>query len=117
MQARIGRLSSHRAYGSHDTNICSQDSSRLPEGFQRVGYDADTQVYTFKSPEGKLYESAPGNYYGELWPVGQRPQYSQADIEANNQMIERSNSENVRMLMPFVLVVVVFLVLLFRYVS
>lgn len=95
-------------------NTTSQDSSRLPEGFQRIGYDADTQVYTFKSPEGELYESAPGNRYGELWPVGQRPQYSQADIEANNQMIERGNLESVRMMMPFVLVIVVFFVLVFR---
>ena len=71
-------------------------------------------MYTFKSPEGELYESAPGNRYGELWPVGQRPQYSQADIEANNQIIERGNLESVRMMLPFVLVILVFFVLLFR---
>ncbi|KAF1353049.1 hypothetical protein EJ07DRAFT_134620, partial [Lizonia empirigonia] len=90
------------------------DSSRLPEGFERIGYDADTQVYTFKSPEGELYESAPGNRYGELWPVGQRPQPSQADLEANNQVIERGNLESVRMMMPFVLVIVLFFVLVIR---
>lgn len=71
-------------------------------------------MYTFKSPEGELYESAPGNRYGELWPVGQRPQRSQADIEANNQIIERGNLESVRMMLPFVLVILVFFVLLFR---
>ncbi|KAF9690921.1 hypothetical protein EKO04_011208 [Ascochyta lentis] len=90
------------------------DSSRLPEGFERIGYDADTQVYTFKSPEGELYESAPGNRYGELWPAGQRPQYSQEDLEANNQIIERGNLESVRMMMPFVLVIMLFLVLVFK---
>ncbi|KAJ4374670.1 hypothetical protein N0V86_007543 [Didymella sp. IMI 355093] len=90
------------------------DSSRLPEGFQRVGYDADTQVYTFKSPEGELYESAPGNRYGELWPVGQRPRNSQADIEANNEQIERGNLESVRMMLPFALVILVFFVLVLR---
>ncbi|KAL1592474.1 hypothetical protein SLS59_009707 [Nothophoma quercina] len=93
------------------------DSSRLPEGFERIGYDADTQVYTYKSPEGELYEGAPGNRYGELWPVGQRPQYSQADIEANNEIIERGNLESVRMMMPFVLIILVFFVLLFRVIS
>ncbi|KAH6633782.1 hypothetical protein C7974DRAFT_358435 [Boeremia exigua] len=90
------------------------DASRLPEGYERVGYDADTQVYTFKSPEGELYESAPGNRYGELWPVGQRPQYSEADIEANNQIIERGNMESVRMMLPFALIIVVFFVLVIR---
>ena len=67
-------------YSHYDT-----DEERLPEGMTRVGYDADTQVYTFKSPEGELYEAAPGNRYGELWPVGQRPQLSQRDIEANDE--------------------------------
>lgn len=32
-------------------------------------------------------------------------------------MIERGNLESVRMMMPFVLVIVVFFVLLFRYIS
>lgn len=88
-----------------------QDASRLPEGFERIGYDADTQVYTFKSADGDLYESAPGNRYGELWPVGQRPQLSQADIEANNEVIERGNLESVRMMMPFALIILVFFAL------
>lgn len=61
-----------------------------------------------------LYESAPGNRYGELWPVGQRPQYSQEDLEANNDVIERGNLESVRMMMPFVLVLVLFFVLVFK---
>ncbi|KAF1924042.1 uncharacterized protein M421DRAFT_425227 [Didymella exigua CBS 183.55] len=90
------------------------DSSRLPEGFQRIGYDADTQVTTFKSPEGELYESAPGNRYGQLWPAGQRPQHSQVDIEANNQAIEQGNFESARMMLPFALIIIVFLVVLLR---
>lgn len=61
-----------------------------------------------------MYESAPGNRYGELWPVGQRPQYSQRDIEANNEEIERGNLESVRMMMPFALLIVVFFVLVLR---
>ncbi|KAI1268647.1 carbohydrate-binding module family 50 protein [Xylariaceae sp. FL1019] len=45
------------------------DAERLPEGFERIGYDADTQVYTFRDAENKLWESAPGNRYGQLRPV------------------------------------------------
>lgn len=49
--------------------------------------------------------------------MGQRPQYSQADIEANDEIIERGNLESVRMMMPFVLIILVFFVLLFRVIS
>ncbi|PBK85364.1 hypothetical protein ARMGADRAFT_942035, partial [Armillaria gallica] len=46
-----------------------QDSFRLPEGFKRIGYDADTMRYTFTDKHGKLYRSAPGEEYGTLTPV------------------------------------------------
>jgi hypothetical protein len=94
-----------------------QDASRLPEGYERIGYDADTQVYTFKSPTGELYESEPGNRYGELWPAGQRPQLTPSEIEANNAMIRESNTSSVRMFLPFALVIVVFMMLVFKLVS
>ncbi|PBK85370.1 hypothetical protein ARMGADRAFT_1169644 [Armillaria gallica] len=47
----------------------AEDSSRLPEGFRRIGYDADTMRYTFTDKQGKLYRSAPGEEYGTLTPV------------------------------------------------
>ncbi|KAG7445391.1 uncharacterized protein BT62DRAFT_994870 [Guyanagaster necrorhizus] len=47
----------------------AEDSFRLPEGFRRVGYDADTMRYTFTDKNGKLYQSAPGEEYGTLTPV------------------------------------------------
>jgi len=43
-----------------------EDSNRLPEGTKRVAYDADTQVYTFRDRDGKLYRSSPGETYGQL---------------------------------------------------
>ncbi|KAG6872000.1 hypothetical protein C0995_014019 [Termitomyces sp. Mi166 len=46
-----------------------QDSYRLPEGMKRIGYDADTQVYTFQDRDGKLYKGEPGADYGVLTPV------------------------------------------------
>ncbi|PBK85361.1 hypothetical protein ARMGADRAFT_1087540 [Armillaria gallica] len=47
----------------------AEDSFRLPEGFKRIGYDADTMRYTFMDKHGKLYQSAPGEEYGTLTPV------------------------------------------------
>lgn len=46
------------------------DEERLPEGMRRVGYDADTQVYTFQDRDGSYWESAPGCQYGQLTRVG-----------------------------------------------
>lgn len=45
------------------------DEERLPEGMSRVGYDADTQVYTFRDADGSYWESAPGCQYGQLTKV------------------------------------------------
>ncbi|KAH7161718.1 peptidoglycan-binding LysM [Dactylonectria macrodidyma] len=45
------------------------DEERLPEGMSRVGYDADTQVYTFRDSDGSYWESAPGCQYGHLTKV------------------------------------------------
>lgn len=49
------------------------DEERLPDGMTRVGYDADTQVYTFEDSDGSLWESAPGCEYGQLYRVGATP--------------------------------------------
>lgn len=46
------------------------DEERLPEGMTRVGYDADTQVYTFQDADGSYWEGAPGCEYGRLRRVG-----------------------------------------------
>ncbi len=46
------------------------DEERLPEGMTRVGYDADTGVYTFQDADGSYWESAPGSRYGQLTRVG-----------------------------------------------
>ena len=35
----------------------------------RTGYDADTQVYTFRDDRGKLYEGSPRAQYGRLTPI------------------------------------------------
>ncbi|KAI1085498.1 carbohydrate-binding module family 50 protein [Whalleya microplaca] len=45
------------------------DEERLPEGMTRIGYDADTQTYTFRDADGSIWESASGNQYGQLHRV------------------------------------------------
>lgn len=54
------------------------DEERLPEGMTRVGYDADSQVYTFRDSDGSYWESASGSQYGNLTKVGE------ADPEADD---------------------------------
>lgn len=46
-----------------------QDSYRLPEGFTRIAYDADTALYTFRDRNGTLYEGPPRAAYGTLRPI------------------------------------------------
>lgn len=68
-------------YAEYDT-----DEERLPEGMQRVHYDSDTQVYTFRDADGSLWEGPPGARYGHLTKVSDGPKPPQdltnIDIEA-----------------------------------
>ncbi|KAL2755684.1 carbohydrate-binding module family 50 protein [Sodiomyces alcalophilus JCM 7366] len=45
------------------------DEERLPEGMTRIGYDADTQTYTYRDADGSHWEGAPGAQYGRLTRV------------------------------------------------
>jgi hypothetical protein len=74
---------------------------------QRIGYDADSQRYTFRDQDGSLWESAPGSRYGELRPVGYQP--TEADVEATNLAIEEDQQSALRMMLPFG--ILIFLVL------
>lgn len=43
------------------------DEERLPEGMVRIGYDADTQTYTYQdNNNGTLWEGPEGARYGTL---------------------------------------------------
>ncbi|KAI0377132.1 hypothetical protein F5Y04DRAFT_191714 [Hypomontagnella monticulosa] len=50
-----------------------EDDYRLPEGMTRIGYDADDQTYTFRDTDGSIWESAPGNRYGQLSRISGPP--------------------------------------------
>lgn len=62
------------------------DEERLPHGMTRIGYDADTQVYTFRDADGELWEAPPGSRYGHLTKVGNGPKppsdLENIDVEA-----------------------------------
>lgn len=51
------------------TNLDS-DKERLPEGFTRVGYDADTAIYVYQDADGNLWTGKPNQRYGVLSRVG-----------------------------------------------
>ena len=46
------------------------DKERLPDGMTRIGYDADTQVYSYYDATDNTYwRGAPGRQYGTLVPA------------------------------------------------
>lgn len=49
-----------------------QDEGRLPDGMERVGYDADTEVYTYQDEQGNYWQGEPGTRYGQLQRTGTR---------------------------------------------
>jgi len=49
------------------------DEYRLPEGFRRVGYDADERRYYFLDGGGRTWQSEPGNEFGVLTPARPEP--------------------------------------------
>ncbi|XP_014554285.1 carbohydrate-binding module family 50 protein [Bipolaris victoriae FI3] len=116
------------------TNMDS-DAERLPSGFERIGYDADTQTYTFRDAGGIMYESEPGNRYGELHRVDSqsssqssrsasihlldnrngRPSRTFDEMFNDHQdAISKDNRDAVRIMLPFALIVLVFLILVFK---
>ena len=43
-----------------------QDEARLPEGMTRIGYDADTQQYTFQDHDGSYWHGPAGARFGVM---------------------------------------------------
>jgi hypothetical protein len=113
----------------------SQDAERLPEGFERISYDADMQTYTFRDADGNTYESEPGSRYGQLHPVGSRSSTSSTEIDTeaaykdginstparsfgemlgDDIAIKKENRQAVRAMLPFALLLFIFLLLVFK---
>lgn len=116
-------------------NLPQQDVQRLPEGMKRVGYDADTQTYTFRDADGTLYESAPGCRFGELTPVRSRDVESAPASPSDERRVGRykgtastfeeiearhgstSSGNGAREMLPFALLVLIVLLGVFRLVN
>ncbi|KAH8787714.1 LysM-domain-containing protein [Hyaloscypha finlandica] len=88
------------------------DEGRLPEGMQRVGYDADTQKYSYRDQDGSYWEGAPGARYGVLHRSGSS--YQPMAI-ANEQNIHKADNAAWRYILPFFLLISVVLFALFRF--
>ncbi|KAK4621515.1 hypothetical protein CLAFUW4_07238 [Fulvia fulva] len=73
------------------------EEQNLPPGTQRVGYDADTQVYTYQEPSGALFN---------------QPKYSTVPINS-----KKERSAEWRYLAPFILIIGIVLLGTFRYVN
>lgn len=90
-----------------DWTYQDSDEYNLPEGIQRVGYDADTQTYTYRSSNGATYQGLPGNRYGRLIPTSEVS--DGAEYERHGQVVD--NRAAWRYMFPFFLLVMVFLFL------
>ncbi|KAL2065731.1 hypothetical protein VTL71DRAFT_3401 [Oculimacula yallundae] len=88
------------------------DDENLPEGMKRVGYDADTQTYTYRDSDGSFWEGEPGARYGVLRESGTA--YQPITLE-NRQAMRNADQAAWRYMLPFFLLVLVVLLTLFRY--
>lgn len=102
------------------------DEERLPEGMQRIGYDADDQTYTFRDADGSIWESAPGCQYGQLTRISDAPNYDDDDdndnvqdtqpfLIAEQQPPALSWRSEMRPFLNFAMLIVLFLVGLFYF--
>lgn len=73
------------------------DSERLPPGFTRAGYDADTGIYSYQDEDGNCWEGMPGRQYGPLRRVkldNEDSEYDDAfgqDLDLHSGAIEEQN--------------------------
>lgn len=63
---------------------------------KRIGYDADTMIYTFRDEKGKIYHGPPGSDYGILTPVSHRQSRPEA-FDSGHIIWVHCNFELIRM--------------------
>ncbi|CDO77271.1 Carbohydrate-Binding Module Family 50 protein [Trametes cinnabarina] len=120
-----------------------EDSTRLPEGMTRVGYDSDTGRYYFRDRDGSLWEGPQGAQYGEMKRVQGAPVltddhahdedeeaeigvpssrvdgYTPLAVDADGRTVPHARHTSrtdsaYRIMLPFFLIIVVVLLLVFR---
>ncbi|KAI0066594.1 hypothetical protein BV25DRAFT_1406935 [Artomyces pyxidatus] len=103
-----------------------EDDYRLPEGMKRVGYDADSGKYFFRDQDGSLWEGAAE--YGEMKRVSDAPAPAPEDDDVEtgptradgyaplptDARVRYAGDSPYRMLFPFILIVIVVLLLVWR---
>ncbi|KAJ7603634.1 hypothetical protein DFH06DRAFT_1256405 [Mycena polygramma] len=110
-----------------------EDSTRLPEGMERIGYDSDTGRYYFRDRDGSVWQGAQGAEFSEMTRVSDGAEANasssspEEDIEAaprrsdgyqalptNTNGRITSNAGAYRTLFPFFLLIGVVLLLIWR---
>jgi len=91
-----------------------EDDYRLPEGMRRVGYDGDTQTYTYQDADGSYWEGPSGARYGELRRVGDGELPTSQDddhlLGTNPSSHQKPKQDDAwRMFAPFLLLICAFL--------
>ncbi|KAF1984188.1 carbohydrate-binding module family 50 protein [Aulographum hederae CBS 113979] len=84
-------------------DVLDTDEERLPDGMERVGYDAEEQRYTYRdAADGSLWRGAEGARYGRLERTGEVMPHAPS-------FHPPSTKEALRYLLPFFLLICVFL--------
>ncbi|KAK0429652.1 hypothetical protein ARMSODRAFT_948113 [Armillaria solidipes] len=108
-----------------------EDSYRLPEGMERIGYDSDTQTYFYRDANGDTWKGAEGAEYSEMTRVSgassstedieaaprRADGYQQLATDLNRPMVSTTYTPNpsaYRTLFPFFLIIAVVLLLVWR---
>jgi hypothetical protein len=94
---------------------------------KRVGYDADSQTYTFRDTDGSLWESAPGSHYGKLTEIEGPSSAENPEIDSRGSPPPRQRvtdfgqdddpavrCEGCKLLTPFFLIISFVLLLVWR---
>ncbi|KAK0500953.1 hypothetical protein EDD18DRAFT_1146728 [Armillaria luteobubalina] len=105
-----------------------EDSYRLPEGMERIGYDSDTQTYFYRDANGDTWKGAEGAEYSEMTRVSgassstedieaaphRADGYQQLATDLDRPMVSTTYTPNpsaYRTLFPFFLIIAVVLLL------
>jgi len=98
-----------------------EDEHRLPDGLERVGYDADTQTYHYKDSNGGLFKGEPGARYGVIRPASPGtfhlgdPQISNEEADNIARWAEDGPRSPYRYLMLWFLIIGVTLLLVIKF--
>ncbi|KAJ4000150.1 hypothetical protein F5050DRAFT_1804377 [Lentinula boryana] len=106
-----------------------EDSYRLPEGMERIGYDSDSGRYLFRDRDGSVWQGPEGAEYGEMTRVSAPNEAQEAPMRSDGyQQLATDNTaplafrhhvntNDYRTLAPFFLLIGVVLLLVWKFAS